>query len=145
VSAKGAVGGFLGLSVLPAATAGSNCGDAGIAARPDVVQLDLSTGDKNLTITWSKSDTLADPRNGKPFWPVCMTAMTNFVTSAGTQAWSPSTPGDQQPAWVSGLLPNCGASFLSAADPCVVLSRRQAQEIATVKLPAAWPGDPYFH
>ncbi|MDQ1701794.1 MAG: hypothetical protein QOF57_1046 [Frankiaceae bacterium] len=142
VSANGAAGAFLGLSVLPASRAGSDCGEPGIAARPEVVQLDLAGGDKTLTIVWTKADTLRDPLNGTPFWPVCMTAESNFTTAAGVPAWSGA---GTQPAFVSGLLPSCRAAFVTSADPCVSLSRSQAREVATIHLPSAWSGDPYYH
>jgi hypothetical protein len=141
VSATGAATLYLGVSVLPSAGAGSSCGDTLIAARPEAVQLDLAAGDKTLTLTWTKADTLRDPRNGTPFWPVCMTADHAFVTANGTTAANdPATTG-----WFSGLLPACGAAGVPAGNPCMTLSRKQAREIAVVHLPASWGGDPYFH
>ncbi|MDQ1680539.1 MAG: hypothetical protein QOI42_1398 [Frankiaceae bacterium] len=141
VSATGAATLYLGVSVLPSVGAGSSCGDTLIAARPEAVQLDLAAGDKTLTLTWTKADTLRDPRNGTPFWPVCMTADHAFVTANGTTAANdPATTG-----WFSGLLPACGAAGVPAGNPCMTLSRKQAREIAAVHLPASWGGDPYFH
>lgn len=141
VSASGASG-DLGVSVLAAAGfTGLDCGDAFIPERPEVEQVSLVSGTKTAAITWTKAVTLQDPRNGTPFWPVCMQAPQVFPTAPNGDPATPTAGGT-----FTGLVPLCSDSFVDpAVDPCMVLSRNKAQETATITLPLGWDGDPYFH
>lgn len=107
--------------------------------RPDVLQA-TSNGNKTLVITWSKTVTLKFTDNGTPHWQVCMGAPVVFTTDAGVDATLNTTSGLYE-----GTVPLCGAAGLTGDDPCMVISRNAAQEIATITLPISWNGDPYFH
>jgi len=108
-----------------------------LTGRPDVLQAS-SDGDKTVVITWSKAVTLKFTDNGTPHWQVCMQAPATFITDSGAAA-------TQVGAFYVGTIPLCGAAGLPAGNPCMVVSRNAAQEIATITLPASWTGDPYFH
>jgi len=133
--------GVLGTSVFDVADAHYPVFDcAGVkklTGRPDVLQAS-SDGDKTVVITWSKAVTLKFTDNGTPHWQVCMQAPATFITDSGAAA-------TQVGAFYVGTIPLCGAAGLPAGNPCMVVSRNAAQEIATITLPASWTGDPYFH
>jgi len=57
-------------SVTPS-TLASGC-DTSISYRPDQTNVLLDNHDKTITLAWSKKVTNQDPRNGTPFWPVCI-------------------------------------------------------------------------
>jgi hypothetical protein len=133
--------GVLGTSVFDAADSHYptyDCAGAKkITGRPDVLQAS-SDGDKTVVITWSKQITLKFTDNGTPHWQVCMQAPATFITDSGVSA-------TQVGSFFVGTIPLCGAAGLPAGNPCMVVSRNAAQEIATITLPASWTGDPYFH
>ena len=106
-----------------------------IDGRPDVLQASAD-GDKTVVITWSKAVTLKFTDNGTPHWQVCMQAPASFITDSGGAA-------TQSGAYFVGAIPLCGT--VPVTNPCMLVSRNQAQEIARITLPGAWAGDPYFH
>ena len=131
------------LGFISAASLPSGC-DPSLASRPEQTNLLLARHDKTVTIAWSKKVTNLDPRNGTPFWPVCIQAPYKvYVNDTPTHAaLADATNGAM-------LAPCSTAGVGHRADgqpdaPCILnLFKNAASEHAVLWLPNQ-PGDPHF-
>ena len=127
-----------------AGTVPSGCDSAHISYRPDQTTLFLDGHDKSVDVGWSKKVTNLDPRNGTPFWPVCIVAPYNVYVSngAGGVTTADATNGV--------ILASCNTAGVQTRSdgkpdlPCVSnLYKNAASEHAVVWLPNV-PGDPHL-
>jgi hypothetical protein len=130
--------GFISGSSLP-----SGC-DTSIAYRPEETTFLLENHDKTITVAWSKKVTNQDPRNGTPFWPVCLQAPYDvYVNDTPTHA-------SLTDATNGAMLALCSTPGVGSRDggnpdaPCILdLYKNAASEHAVLWLPNL-PGDPHF-
>ena len=71
------------LGFISTAVFASGC-DPSISYRPEQTNVLLDGYDKSITLAWSKKVTNQDPRNGTPFWPVCIQGPYQVYVSNGT-------------------------------------------------------------
>ena len=70
------------LGFISTAVFASGC-DPSISYRPEQTNVLLDGYDKSITLAWSKKVTNQDPRNGTPFWPVCIQGPYQVYVSNG--------------------------------------------------------------
>jgi hypothetical protein len=130
--------GFISASSLP-----SGC-DTSIAYRPEETTFLLENHDKTITVAWSKKVTNQDPRNGTPFWPVCLQAPYSvYVNDTPTHA----ALADATDGAMLALCSTTGVGHRGDGNPdapCILdLYKNAASEHAILWLPNI-AGDPHF-
>ena len=130
--------------ISPAGSDPTGCVNAHISYRPSQTTVFLEGHDKRVDIGWSKKVTNLDPRNGTPFWPVCIVAPYSVYVSngAGGVTTADATNGA---LLVACSTPGVGLRSDGKPDlPCISnLYKNAASEHAVVWLPNV-PGDPQF-
>lgn len=126
---------------ISASSLASGC-DTSIAYRPEQTTFLLENHDKTVTVAWSKKVTNLDPRNGTPFWPVCLQAPYNvYANDTPTHA----ALRDATNGAMLALCSTAGVAHRTDGQPdapCILnLFKNAASEHAVLWLPNL-PGDP---